>query len=310
MTTNKELIQKADMALANLASGGQMTPEQAQRFIEMMQNTPTILRSARVEPMAKAQTEINKIGFDSRILRPAPAGRTALADADRSKPATSKILLNPQKVQAEIFLDDEVLDNNIEGENMFDTVMRLAAERAALDLEELIVKGDTSSSDAYLALIDGVMKQASAHVVDFASAAITKDAFKKAYKAVPQQYLRNPRDWRFYTSHHASLEWMDQVAARQTGLGDRALEGGVVTAYGVNVEGIAMIQPYDNGAGKQVSDILFTHPKNIIVGIRRDITVEYERNIREQGWTIVLTAKLDTKFEEADATAKTIKVLA
>ncbi|GED14868.1 phage major capsid family protein [Aneurinibacillus migulanus] len=306
--TNKEIIQKADMALADLASGGQMTPEQATKFIEMMQDTPTILHSARVEPMAKAQTEINKIGFNSRILHPAPSGRVALADGERSKPTTERIKLDPQKVQAEVFLDDEVIDNNIEGENIFDTIMRLAAERSALDLEELVVQGDKSSADPYLALIDGVLKQANTHVVDFKSEALSRDVFKQAYKATPQKYIRNPRDWRFYTSHHAALEWMDQVAARQTGLGDRALEGGGATAYGVNVEGISMMQPYDDGAGKSVSDILFTHPKNIIIGIRRDITVEYERNIREQGWTIVITAKIDAKFEEEDATAKVIKV--
>jgi hypothetical protein len=307
--TNKEIIQKADMTLADLAAGGQMSPEQAASFIRMVQETPTLLSSARVEMLGAAQRKIDKIGFSSRILNPGVEG-TALADNKRSKPVTDQITLDPKEVIAEIFLSDDVLENNIEKDRMFDTIMQQIAERAAIDVEELAINGDTTSSDPFLALHDGLLKQATSHVADFTSAALARDAFKQAYKKCPAKYIRNPRDWRFFTSHFVQLEWMDLIASRQSALGDKALEGGQVTAYGVDVTGIGNIKPYDDGSGKIVSDILFTNPKNIIIAFSRDIRVEYERDIRRRGFTIVLTAKVDSKFEEEDAVAKTIKVLA
>ncbi len=44
--------------------------------------------------------------------------------------------------------------------------MQILAERAAVDIEELVVNGDTSSSDPYLAQLDGIRKQTVSHVID------------------------------------------------------------------------------------------------------------------------------------------------
>ncbi|MBL2411293.1 phage major capsid protein, partial [Klebsiella pneumoniae] len=57
-----------------------------------------------------------------------------------------------------------------------------------------------------------------------------------------------------------------------------------------------------------VSDILLTHPKNIVVGMSRNIRIEVDKDIRARKFIIVLTAKVDAKFEEEDAVAKVIKV--
>ncbi|MNN68492.1 Phage-like element PBSX protein XkdG precursor [compost metagenome] len=83
-------------------------------------------------------------------------------------------------------------------------------------------------------------------------------------------------------------------------------------AYGIPVRGIAMLQGYDaDGAGAGtdiVNDGFLVHPKNILVGISRNIRVEFDRDIRERKFIIVLTAKIDTQFEEEDAVAKAIKI--
>lgn len=303
---NKTIIEKADVTLATLASGGLMNPEQADTFLRMVQNAPTILKDSRFVQMASDTRKIEKIGFGSRILRPGVEGKV-LADADRSAPATSTITLNAKEVIAEVHITYDTLENNIEGNNLQNTIMQMLAERAALDIEEVIVNGDKSSTDPYLALLDGLRKQATSHVVDHAAGAFSKDVFKKAYKAVPAKYLRNPKDWKFYTSHGLEVEWKDQVAGRQTNLGDFSLQGGLASAYGVPVDGIAMLQPYTDSA-KTVSDILLTHPKNIVVGMSRNIRIEVDKDIRARKFIIVLTAKLDAKFEEEDAVAKVIKV--
>lgn len=305
---NREIIEKATMVLSDLATGsGRMSPDQADTFIRKIQAAPTLLKDVRMEPMNSDSQRFPIIGFGQRVLRPAVEG-VALEDSQKAKPTADSIILNAKEVIAEINLTYDVIENNIEKGRFRDSIMDMLAERAALDIEELVLNGDKSSDDAYLALIDGLRKQAaSQHVIDFKAAELTKDAFKQGYAAVPPQYLRNPREWAFYTSHLAQLEWIDYLTSRGTGLGDTALtNGGNINAYGVPIKPVAMMQPYDAGVDMEnatVSDILLTHPKNILVGMSRNMTIEVEKDIRARKFIIVLTAKLDAVFEEKDATA-------
>lgn len=294
------------MTLATLASGGLMNPEQSSTFIRMIQDSPTILKDSRVIPMNSDSQKIEKIGFGQRILRPGEEG-VALTSGERSAPTTSTVTLNAREVIAEVNITYDTLENNIEKGGLQNTIMQMIAERAALDIEELVVNGDTDSSDPYLAILNGIRKQATSHIVDHASGDFARQVFKKGYKAIPSKYLRNPAEFRFYTSPGLEVEWMDLNADRFTGMGDAAIEGRRPSAYGVPVQGVANLQPYDE-TGTDVSDIILTHPKNIITGFSRNIRIEVDKDIRERKFIIVLTAKVDAKFEEEDAVSKIIKV--
>ncbi|MCL7871051.1 phage major capsid protein [Bacillus altitudinis] len=303
---NQEVINKAEVTLGTLKTGGLMNPTQSSTFIRMVQNAPTLLQDARVIPMDSDAQKIEKIGFGQRILRPGVEGK-AVPASDRVAPTTSTVELNAKEVIAEVNITYDTLENNIEGDALQNTIMQMLAERAAVDIEELILNGDTSSSDTYLAQLDGIRKQATSHIVDVAGVPLTRQVFKQGYKAVPPKYLRVPQEFRFYSSPGQEVEWKDKVADRQTNLGDAAVQGGLSSAFGVPVKGIANMQPYD-ADGTDVSDILLTHPKNIILGFSRNIRIEVDKDIRNRKFIIVLTAKLDSKFEEEDAVAKIIKV--
>ncbi|MCW1837368.1 phage major capsid protein [Bacillus xiamenensis] len=303
---NQEVINKAEVTLGTLKTGGLMNPTQSSTFIRMVQNAPTLLQDARVIPMDSDAQKIEKIGFGQRILRPGVEGK-AIPASDRVAPTTSTVELNAKEVIAEVNITYDTLENNIEGDALQNTIMQMLAERAAVDIEELILNGDTKSEDTYLAQLDGIRKQATSHIVDVAGEPLTRQVFKQGYKAVPPKYLRVPQEFRFYSSPGQEVEWKDKVADRQTNLGDAAVQGGLSSAFGVPVKGIANMQPYD-ADGTDVSDILLTHPKNIILGFSRNIRIEVDKDIRNRKFIIVLTAKLDSKFEEEDAVAKIIKV--
>lgn len=308
--TNQEAIRKAEMTLSSLKSGGLMNPTQSKEFIRMVQNAPTILKDARVIPMDHDAQKFEKIGFGQRVLRAGVEG-TELTKDQRVVPTTSTVQLNAKEVIAEINITYDTLENNIEGDGLQNTIMQILAERAAVDIEELIVNGDTTSSDTFLAQIDGIRKQATSHIVDAAGEELSRQTFKRGYKAVPSKYLRIPQEFRFYTSPGIEVEWKDRVADRQTNLGDAAVQGGLSSAFGVPVKGIANLQPYTIGEAEttsDVSDIILTHPKNIILGFSRNIRIEVDKDIRARKFIIVLTAKLDSKFEEEDAVAKIVKV--
>jgi len=311
---NAELMQKADWAVGDLSTGGLLTAEQSNSFIRKLLVQPTILRQARSVTMNSPQRNINKIQFASRILRPGVSG-TALSVGDRSKPVTEQVQLNTKEVIAEIRLPYDVIEDNIERGNIGqqtdvggtptsggikDTIMTLIAERAALDLEELALLGDTGSGDAYLALVDGYLTQATTNTVDNLGAGIGKSVFKAGLQAMPDQYLRNLNALRHWVSVDNEIEYRDSLSNRETGLGDSVIQGtSPVFGFGVPVEA-ASLMPSAQG--------LLTNALNLIFGIQRQIHIETDKDITERVYIIVLTARVDFKLEEEDAVVKYINL--
>lgn len=307
---NSTIIQKAAVVLNDLSTAGRLNVEQSSHFIKMLIDQPTLMRTCRTVPMNGDRKKIEKIGIGKRILHGATEG-TGLDEDKKIKPDFGKVELNCKEFIAEINITDDTLENNIEGKSIEDTIMSLIAQRVALDLEELIINGDTTidpTKDDFLSVLDGIKKKAVSHVVDWQKQTISKDAFKAARKALPAKFGRIARDMKFYVSDSVAIDWTDALVTRATNAGDSALLTGTVPpAYGVPVEGIAMLLPRNIGtdaAPVEGSDALYTHPQNIVVGISRDIRVETDRDIRARMNIIVLTLKIDVIFEEEDAVVK------
>lgn len=304
MSNNQSLLQKADIALSDLVGHGEMNPEMTDTFIRTLIDSPTILNSCRVVTMNAPQRKVNKIGFGSRIMRAAPASGTALADNKRVKPDLSQIELNTKEGIAEIHIPYDVMEDNIErgsinaamgesGGGLMSTITELIAERAALDIEELLLGGDTNSADDWLALFDGYLKLANAHVVNAGGATINKDILKAGVKAMPDKYLRNRAKLTHYVSVDNETEYRDTYANRLTALGDSMLQGlGPVFAYGSPLEAVPLM-PGAKG--------LFTDPLNLLFGIQRKITIEFDKDIRARVYIIVLTCRIAAQIEETDA---------
>lgn len=304
---NNTLIKKADIALSDLANdGGLLNPEMTDRFIRTLIDEPTIINRARTVTMNAPTRKINKIGFGSRILRPATS-HTALDAADRSKPDLSQIQLDTEEVIAEVQIPYDVLEDNIEGGNinagmtsgaggLHATIVTLMAQRAALDLEELLLLGDTGSGDPYLALLDGYLKRSTSHVVDAGGATIDKSLLKAGVKAMPDKYLRNRAALAHMVSVDNDTEYRDTYASRQTALGDNMLQGtGPVYAWGSQLTSVPLM-PNTSG--------LFCNPLNLIFGIQRRITIEYDKDIRARAFIIVITTRVANQIEEEDAVVK------
>jgi len=309
MPTNQEIIRKADMALADLATAGRLNPEQTDRFIRTLIDQPTVLAVCRTVAMKSPQMKINKIGFGSRILRSAAADApvgTGLAAGNRSKPDLGQVTLNTSEVIAEVRIPYDVIEDNVEGGNtnvplqtgaggIHQTIVDLISERAALDLEELAIRGDTSSADTFLAMSNGYLKLATANVVNVGGA-FDKNASKAALKTMPTRYLRNRAALQHFVSVDNETEFRDLYASRQTAMGDKHAEGTLpIFTFGSRVTPVALM-PGDQG--------LFTDPMNMIFGIQRNIQIEYTKDISARVFVIVLTARVAFALEEINAITK------
>lgn len=294
MKNSRDIIEKADLAVSHLQTeGGYLEAEQADKFIDIVIDQPTIINECRSVKMTTPKRKIEKIGFGSRILQAAPASGTALST--RSRPDLGLVELETKEVIAEVWLPYDVLEDNIERENLEDTIMQKIGERAALDLEELIILGDTSSADTFLALTEGVIELTpTSNTVDGSGFTdIDKTLFKTAIHCMPTKYLRNVSLMRFYTSHHVETEYRDYLASRVTQLGDEKIAGRTPCySFGVPLAPCALMPN---------NKLVLTYPENIIWGIQRDIMIETDRDIRRRVLVIVLTMRIDVKLEQSDA---------
>lgn len=309
-TDNRTILQKADLALSDLTNdGGLLQPAQAQRFIRILIDEAILLKLATVVPMKAPKQLLEKIRFASRILR-AGTEAVALTGAERAKPDLSLVELDAQLFKAEVRLSNETTEDSIERGNFKQTVMELMAERIALDMDDVVWNGDTASADPFLAKFNGVRKQVTSNLVDATLARTNKTLLRDALKAMPSEFLRNKKMMRYLTSIDSEIDYRDSLAERATVVGDKFLEQDAPVMY----SGVPMIPvpvaPENLGTGPNyTTEMVFTDPKNINVGIWRNIRVETDKDISAGVLIIVATLRFDTKLAEETAAVKVQNVL-
>lgn len=300
----RTILEKAELTLNDLSTdGGILLPEQANTFIRTMQDQPTIMNQARVITMSSPKQNVDKIKFGSRVLQPASQDRSAntAVHAGRklkvaSKVTTDQIQLDTVEVMAKVPIGYEILEDNIERGNFQETLLTLLAARCALDLEELFIQGDTGNvSDPYLALLDGILVQATQHEVDAAGDPYDLDLLTDMEIALPQQYRSLP-DLRTWATSNAETKLRTTIASRNTGLGDSMVMGKAPLT--------PLSHPFQGVHKMPTGFSLLTSPRNIIIGVQRKMRLEVDRDIESRELLFVMTARVDMKIEEVDAVVK------
>jgi HK97 family phage major capsid protein len=306
---NRTLLAKADLALADLMTdGGLLQADQAQRFIRLLIKEAVLMKQITVIPMKAPKHIVENIRFAGRILR-AGQEATALPAADRSKPTLGKTELDAKLFKAEVNLSNEVLEDSIERAALRQTIMTLMAEGISRDMEEVIINGDTASTDTFLAQFDGIIKAANANVVNAGTVALTKNIFRDMVKAMPGEYLRRRSDLRFFVSTDAEIDYRDSIVERNLApLSARELtDNGPIQYAGIPIEPVPML-PENLGVGANSSIALLLDPKNITVGIWRQIRIETDKDISAGILKIVTTLRMDAKYAHSPAVVKATNV--
>lgn len=316
MTTNRQYVERATLVVQDLINnGGYLNPEQDAAFIRTLRISPTMLREARSVVMMNPTKEINKIEFQSMILKPSQGEGVELGSSNRSKPTTSKVELVTKKLMAEVNLTYEDLEDNIErgnigehreggspaaGGGLMQTVLDLMADRVAEDSENYALNAISGGSyaDAVLNYDNGwlALADAGTHFVDAAGVSLSKEVFKHGLMELPSQYKRRRSGLRNYVSDNQEIEYRNTVADRATAAGDAALNGlPAIFAHGVPITPVAYM-PEDTG--------LLCDPQNLIWGIQRRFLMEIDKIIREQLIVVVVSMRVDIQIQELDALVK------
>jgi len=325
MSDNKTLLDKADLALSDLASSGKLNPEQSSTFTRLLIEGPNMLNEGliRFEPMRASSKKIEKINFGKRILRAMTEGTAldtaavdgtfnALTEATaRAKPTFSTTTLTAVEVGAEVRLTydtvEDAIDNATAASNnvantgpggLHQVIIEMLAPRVGQDLQDLAINGDTSLSatDPYLATLDGWVENArdNGSTVDVEGATISKAMLKSGLLTLPNQYKDDMSALYHFVSKNNKIEYADTLADRATGLGDRYLTDDQAAPYmGTKVFGAAKMADTEG---------LLTHPKNLIFGMHRDISIEFDKLITSRQYVIMVTMRIDFEMEDAGGT--------
>ena len=135
-----------------------MLPGQAKKFIRLLIKKSMIMPSMNVYGMVEQKQKLNKIRFGSRVLKAGTVGQ-ALPSGDRVAPDLTDDELDSQLFKCEVLIQEEVFEDNIEQAGLRNTIMQMLGEAISRDIEWVIINGDTASSDATLAKLDGLLER-------------------------------------------------------------------------------------------------------------------------------------------------------
>lgn len=309
MRDNRDIVQKADFLLANLAPGGLLEPAQADRFIQLAIDQAVVMpMMTRVDMNAPKELR-EKIRYGSRALRKGTEA-TSLPLALRTAPDTSKVELDAQLVKAETRISFEALEDSIERGNFEATVRATMAERIGLDLEDLAFNGDTASADDLLVTLDGFIKQATTNTVAAGGATLQRSVLKDTLKTMPSEFRRDKRSLRFFTADEADIDYQEHLGDRATQLGDDNVTGPMSRPFqSIEVMGVPVF-PTNLGGGTNETVVIMTDPGNMLFGVWRNIRIDTDRDVSAGVFIIVVTARVDFKFAHEPAVVKTTGVVA
>jgi len=308
---NYALVNKAvgDLTLGDLTGGGELVPEQLERYIQIMMDKPVVLGMSTFKTMSSFKLRLANSRFVGRVLRAGTSGQ-ALPAGDRVKPDLNEVELDVKLLKGEIQIPDEVLEDQIEREQMRETVMELAAKATRRDVEDLIINGDITSADPYLALFDGLLAQATTNAVGFGTVRLSKAGFRLLDRLMPSEFMQDDSSMVYYTSKNAVIDYRDTLMDRATNMGDINIETKPKTYYsGKEVVSVPLF-PENLGGGTNETNVLLLDPKNVCVGFHRNIRLETDRDISAGRLKLVVTLRMDAKYTFEGAVAKLTGVLA
>ena len=305
--------------------GGLLNPEQSARFLDYMFDATVIGKVARTVRMRADTTEIDRIGVGEKLMKLASEAENT---GTNSAVQFSKISLTTKKLRLDWELSTESLEDNIEGADLEDHIARLMATQAGNDLEDVVLNGDTSlSSDNLYKAFNGVVKiaKANGHVVDAADANVSRDVFNKALKAMPRKYKQRRTDLRFLSGSNLIQDYLystsnstnfanPQDIASSIIRGDSAGLGGPAGfvapfAFGIPIVEVPLLKETQGDNGDQ-GDIHLTFPNNVVIGIKRDVTVYRFFWPKKDSIEYTMYTRVGTQIEQADAwvVVKNVKV--
>ena len=311
-------------------NGGLLNPEQSARFLDYIFDATVIGKVARTVRMKSDTTEIDRMSVGEKLMKLA----TEADDTATNGAVTfSKISLTTKKLRMDWELSTESLEDNIEGADLEDHIARLMATQAGNDIEDVVLNGDTAlTTDNLYKSFNGVVKKAktSGRVVDAAGAAVSRAVFNSALKAMPRKYKQRRGDLRFLAGSNLIQDFLfaNSIGTNNTipqDIASSVIRGAVAPlggpagyvapfAFGIPIIEVPLLNETQTGdysaATGSHGDIHLSFPNNVVIGIKRDVTVYRFFWPRKDSVEYTMYTRVGVQIEQADAwvVVKNVKV--
>ena len=312
-------------------NGGLLNPEQSARFLDYMFDATVIGKVARTVRMKADTTEIDRMSIGEKLVKLASEGDNT--NSGNAAVTFSKISLTTKKLRLDWELSTESLEDNIEGADLEDHIARMMATQAGNDIEDLVLNGNTDlSSDQLYKAFDGVVKKAkdNGHVVDAAGAAVSRAVFNSALKALPRKYKQRRTDLRFLSGSNLIQDYLYATSQNIQNVNPQDIASGIIRgdvpvlggpagyvapyAFGIPIVEVPLLPEtqagdYSGHAGSH-GDIHLTFPNNVVIGIKRDVTVYRFFWPKKDSIEYTMYTRVGVQIEQADAwvVVKNVKV--
>jgi hypothetical protein len=311
-------------------NAGLLNAEQSARFLDYMFDATVIGKVARTVRMKSDTSEIDRMAVGEKLMKLATEGDDTAAN---NAVTFSKISLTTKKLRMDWELSTESLEDNIEGADLEDHIARLMATQAGNDIEDVILNGDTTlTDDALYKSFNGVVKlaKASAHVVEAGGAGVSRELFNKALKAMPRKYKQRRADLRFLAGSNLIQDFLyaNSIGTNQTipqDIASSVIRGGTAPlggpagyvapfAFGIPIVEVPLLNETQTGTYSAPSgvhgDVHLTFPNNVVIGIKRDVTVYRFFEPRKDSIEYTMYTRVGVQIEQANAwvVVKNVKV--
>jgi hypothetical protein len=289
-------VQKADMAVSDLTSGGVLVREQAQQFFVVAINGANALSRVRTYPLGRNQKEIPKLTtFGAQVLRPATE-MEELPLAYRSKPGFDKVTISTNEVIAQINFPKYFLKAQVEKEQFRSTLTAYLGMHVSRDLDKWIIQGDTTSTNTFLALADGIRVSTTSNSASAGGASFDSTIMESMIQLMPDEFA-DQDNLEFWVSRGCASSYKKELQNRIGAMADALVrQGGGLQYDGYPI--VTQLQiPTTLGVGGNQTVSFFFDPKNWLFGVEEEMEMESEYHITSRMWTLVLTMRIGQLYQ-------------
>jgi len=298
-------VLKADMALSDLTSGGKLVNDQFKKFYLIAIKNQVVMGRVRNVVLKRETTEIPMMSsFGTQVLHPGTESQ-ALTLGQRVKPGFDKVTITSTEVVCQADYPRYVLQDQVEGPQFKNTLITYLGLHVKRDFENLIINGDTTSTNTLLVLFNGLIAAATSNTYTAGGTTLSTAILGSTRKTMPSEYKQQP-NLVYLTNEYAFDDLWTEYESRGTQLGDQKLtQGGSTLPFrGKQVVEVPMF-PDGLGLSADETAVLFLDPKQFIFGLHENLEMQSEYNIRERTWTVVMTARIGQSYEYEPSVVKT-----
>lgn len=295
-----EYLDKLAKGQITTGVGGQLTIEQSRQFITTIKEMNGLLKKIRTISMATSKYQLNILEVAGRLLRRGVQGNPP---AELMTVTTTPRELSTTEIILPYDITFDFLEENIEGNAAESTINALFAKLFGNDLLDLSLNGNSSLpllGEPFLGIMDGLLKKmlADTTVHDYtlpASITSYRSVFKSMLKLLPEKWKINKSELVFLVPSEVEEDYKDEIAQRQTTLGDTFLQNDNLSRYnGVAVEPVAYLP------SGSTPKIVLTSYNNLAIGIERNMRIGRQVQERKRAIEYTITAKVDTNYVIGD----------